>query len=302
MLKGTGGATRTRRRDGTRSFGTLFGGMSYLSLGSGEPLIFLPGLGSHNEAPVGMERRISAQMVEPFAEHRRVWWINRRPGLAPDVTMADLARDLADALRLKFSGPVDVLGVSTGGSLALQLAVDHPDVVKRLVIVSAAYRLSPRGAGVQRRLAREIQAGRPRRAGAEEMALLGAGRGSQRVLRALGWIIGRAMYGKATPDMIATIHAEDGMNLRNRLHEISAPTLVVAGERDAFYSEELFTETDALIPHSRLILHERKGHFGTSVNRSLVGDVLGFFDAHDAGERRAGGRTGAAQPPITAEG
>jgi pimeloyl-ACP methyl ester carboxylesterase len=276
MFTGTGGATR--------SYGTLFGGLPYLSLGEGEPLVFLPGLGPNNEPPVGLERRFQAQQVEPFAERRRVWWISRRPGLAPDVTMADLARDLADALRLKFSRPADVLGVSTGGSLALQLAADHPDVVKRLVIVSAAYRLGPRGAAVQRILAREVQAGRPRRAGAAEMAMLGAGAGSQRVFRALGWMIGRSMYGRATPDMMATIHAEDAFNLRDRLHEISAATLVVGGERDAFYSEQLFTETAALIPNGRLLVYEGKGHLATSANRrTLIPDVFGFLDGPPPG-------------------
>lgn len=287
---GSHGQSRPRAgsRAGPRVYGTLRGGMPYLRVGSGEPLVFIPGLLPRNEAPVGIARTIFAAELEPYAGSRRVWWINRRPGLAPDATMADLARDYAEALRGQFGRPVDVVGVSTGGSIALQLAADHPDVVRRLVIVSAAYRLSRPGADAQRRVAREVQAGRPRQAGAEIMGLLGAGPRSRRVLRVVGWLIGRVMYGKATPDMIATINAEDDFNLRERLHEISAPTLVIGGEKDGFYSETLFTETAALIPNGRLLLYQGKGHMNASMSPDLVSEVLGFLDEQQADAASAG--------------
>lgn len=282
----TGSHSQSRPRAGSRAgprvYGTLLGGMPYLRVGSGEPLVFIPGLLPRNEAPVGMARTMYATELEPYAKSRRVWWINRRTGLAPDATMADIARDYAEALRRQFGRPVDVMGISTGGSIALQLAADHPDVVKRLVIVSAAYRLSRPGAEAQRRVAREVQAGRPRQASAEIMGLLGPGPRSRRVLRAMGWLIGRAMYGNATPDMIATINAEDAFDLRDRLHEIPAPTLVVGGEKDGFYSEKLFTETAALIPNGRLILYEGKGHMNASMAPGLVSEVLGFLEEHEA--------------------
>lgn len=284
--QGTASHSQSRRGSGSRAgprvYGTLRGGMPYLRVGSGEALVFIPGLLPRNDGPVGMTRTIFAAEIEPYAKSRRVWWINRRAGLAPDASMADIARDYADALRSQFAGPVDVMGISTGGSIALQLAADHPDVVKRLVILSAAHRLSRQGADAQRRVAREVQAGRPRQASAEIMGLLGPGPGARRVLRAVGWLIGRAMYGKATPDMIATINAEDAFNLRDRLHEISAPTLVVGGENDGFYNEKLFTETAALIPNGRLILYEGKGHMGASAAPGLVSEVLGFLEENEA--------------------
>lgn len=55
--------------------------------------------------------------------------------------MGEIAEQHADALEDEFSGPVDVLGMSSGGSVALQLAADRPDAVGRLVIAGAGYRL-----------------------------------------------------------------------------------------------------------------------------------------------------------------
>jgi pimeloyl-ACP methyl ester carboxylesterase len=118
-----------------------------MRLGTGLPLVFLPGLTSTHRLPHGQDRRLQLQEIKPFAAKREVSWANRRPGPDPDATMADIAADYAETLRTSFGRQVDVLGFSTGGSVALQLAVDHPDVVRRLVILSAAGRLSSTGPG-----------------------------------------------------------------------------------------------------------------------------------------------------------
>ncbi|MGW0007317.1 alpha/beta fold hydrolase [Nocardia grenadensis] len=57
--------------------------------------------------------------------------------------MAGLGDEHADALRAEFGEPVVVLGVSSGGSIALQLAAEHPDVVRKLGVVLAARQLDP---------------------------------------------------------------------------------------------------------------------------------------------------------------
>lgn len=271
-----------RSEAGTRHQGTLPNGMPYLRVGGGRPLVFLPGLTANHKLPTGIGRRFEAMQIMPFADHRRTWWINRRPGLTTGATMADLAGDYADALRHLFSEPVDVIGLSTGGSVALQLAADHPDLVRRLVVASAAHRLGALGRLAQRRVAEAVQSGDPRRAGAEIMRLL-AGPASRLALAGVGWMLGTWMYGGATSDMVTTIHAEDGFDLRDRLHEITAPTLIVAGDRDGFYSPELYRETAALIPNSHLLLREGKGHSAATGYPGYAEDVLAFFEGRDIG-------------------
>ena len=90
--------------DSTRVFGTMRGGMPFLSFGSGPPLVVLPGISANHAAPTGGERRALTQPLLPFAQARRLWWVNRRPSLALDTTMAELARDYAVALRSRFDG------------------------------------------------------------------------------------------------------------------------------------------------------------------------------------------------------
>ena len=64
--------------------------------------------------------------------------------------------------------------------------------------------------------------------------------------------------------MVAFALAEDAFDLGGRLGEITAPTLVIAGDRDNIYSPEILRRTAQDIPEGRLILYPRTGHGGTS--------------------------------------
>ena len=44
--------------------------------------------------------------------------------------LRELGADYAQGIRQWFPGPVDLMGVATGGSVALQLAADHADVAE----------------------------------------------------------------------------------------------------------------------------------------------------------------------------
>ncbi|MGO4784966.1 alpha/beta fold hydrolase [Cryobacterium sp. W22_MBD10_FK3] len=283
-----------------RVYGTWPGGMPFLSVGSGPPLVFLPGTTPHHAPPTGSDRRFQARQFQAYTASRRVWWVNRRPGLDPDATMADIASDYAQAMLRRLDEPVDVIGESTGGSVALQLAADHPAVVKRLVIVSAAYKLSEDGRDTMLRVADDVLDGRPRAAGAELMRMTGSGAGSRRMLAGLGWLVGTSYFGRATSDLITTIRAEDAFDLRTRLADIVAPTLVIGGERDAFYSAELFRQTAEGIPRGRLALYEGRGHLSTTMDPRFLPDVLSFLDPpDDTGSPAGRAEPGAGRDDVT---
>ena len=277
-----------------RVYGTWPGGMPFLAVGSGPPLLFLPGTTPNHDPPTGRDRRFQAQQLLPYAGSRQVWWVNRRPGLDPAATMADIAADYANAMLRRFDEPVDVIGESTGGSVALQLAADHPAVVKRLVIVSAAYRLGEEGRDTMLRVADDVLDGRPRAAGAELMRMAGAGGASRRLLAAVGWLLGKPYFAHVTADLMTTIRAEDTFDLHTRLADIVAPTLVIGGDRDAFYSAELFRQTAEGIPRADLSLYPGRGHLGTALDPRFLPDVLSFLDPPDD----AGSPAGRAEPGV----
>jgi pimeloyl-ACP methyl ester carboxylesterase len=254
--------------------------------GGGPPLLVLPGLESHAQPSNRLGRRMVLGSLRPLARERDVWWVDRRTGLPPGVTIADLAADYAGGIAQRHPGPVDVLGISTGGSLALQLAADHPRLVRRLVLVSAAARLGPGGRASQRRVARTLEAGRPRAAGAAMASMLGTPL-SEPLWAALGWLLGPLLFRHGRADLVATIGAEDAFDLTDRLRGITVPVLVVAGDSDRCYSPELFTATATGLPAARLVVYPRTGHAGVESHRRFGPDVLAFLDGDPDDDRTA---------------
>ena len=257
----------------------LKGGLPCLSFGDGPPLVVFPGGGMSNANPTGFQRRVEVRLLAPLARAFTVYRVSRRVGLEPGTTMTDLVNEYAEALEDEFGEPVDVLGISTGGRIALQFAADHPRLVRKLVVAGAAYRLSEHGREFQRRMA-EFAAAGARRSIVQGMAPdVAESRLGRRIAGGLLWLAGPLFIKRDwdPSDMIATIMAEDAFDLGGRLGEISAPTLVVGGGRDPFHPPELFRETVQGIPDARLILYEGRGHGGTFADRRFGRDVVAFL-------------------------
>jgi pimeloyl-ACP methyl ester carboxylesterase len=260
--------------------GTLQGCLSYIAFGDGPPLVVFPGLSPTNANPTGFLLRFEMGWLSPLARAFRVYRINRKVGLAPDTTIADLTSHYATAIEDRFEGAVHILGFSTGGSIAQQTAADRPELVRRLVLAGTACRLGPVARDAQRRHARFAASGHYRRSLAALAPTLTGSALGQRLAGAAMWLAAPldGMGPNWDPsDMIATVEAEDAFDASDRLGEISAPTLVIGGERDPCYSRELFEETTRGIPDARLFIYEGRGHGGTVTDARFARDVTAFL-------------------------
>lgn len=253
------------------------GGLPSLTFGSGPPLVILPGLEGPNANPTGVGQRFEVRRYRRFAERFTVTVLRRPPGLPAGSTMADLAAGAARALRSRQGGPVDVVGVSTGGSVALQLAADHPDTVRRLVVWASGCRLSERGRAAQRAEARLLRSGRQREAQAASAREVAATTAGGVLMGALVRLVPSRLGPGDVEDMVRTIEAEDAFDATGYLDRIAAPTLVVGGGRDAFYGAALLRRTAAGIPGARLVLLPRAGHGTSIVSRRAQRAVMAFL-------------------------
>jgi pimeloyl-ACP methyl ester carboxylesterase len=190
-----------------------------------------------------------------------------------------VAADDAATIRDELRPPVDVMGTSTGGSIALHLAADHPDVVRRLVIHSSAHTLDADARRLQLRCADLAARGNWRGAYSELFAtVLPRGRPGRLMASAAGALL--ALRAPADPaGLVAEVEAEDAHAFRDRLHEIRVPTLVTGGTADRFYSTTLFRETAEGIPDGRLALYEGMGH--PASGDRFEQDVLAFLLAEE---------------------
>ncbi len=110
--------------------------MYYEIHGTGEPLLLLHG----QFASIGMFSRI----LPALAQSRRVVAVEQQGhGHTADIDrplrFEQMADDTAALLRHIGIEKADVFGYSTGGWVALHLAVSHPSMVRRLAVSSAAY-------------------------------------------------------------------------------------------------------------------------------------------------------------------
>jgi pimeloyl-ACP methyl ester carboxylesterase len=262
----------------------MLGGIPFAGVGSGPPVVVAAGLASTTGVDSDQLVRGAIAPITGLSAQRRLIVLNRRAGLAPGLTMGDLAAEYAEAMRANLDLPVDVVGTSTGGSIVQQVAADHPEVVRRLVLLSTACRLGPVGRDLQGRTAGLLRAGRARPA----MALVAgsiAPWGLRTAARGIGWAMAhRLLHDPAdVADLAATLEAEDGFDLATCRRPIAAKTLIVAGRRDRFYSEDLFRETAELIPGSDVRLFARRGHISVLTDPRARAIILGFLTADGSG-------------------
>jgi pimeloyl-ACP methyl ester carboxylesterase len=248
-----------------------------LVAGSGPPLVVLAGLVPQAGVARGSLRAEHERTARLFAHDREVFYVNRRPGMPPGMTMAEIAAEHAGAMREAFSGPVDLLGMSTGGSIAQQVAAEHPDVVRRLVLVSTGCRLGRVARHLQRQVAARVRAGAMRQAVAVFAADLVPLDALTLPVALGGWLLGPRLFTTEGMNHMATVaEAEDLFDLA-QLPPIEAPTLIVGGERDRYYGPALFEETARLIPGSRLVVRPRLGHVSVLWSPRSRAEIHGFL-------------------------
>jgi pimeloyl-ACP methyl ester carboxylesterase len=243
--------------------------------------VIFEGLGFENKP---MPSHMAAGLYRFLEQDYTTYCVTRKPGLPSGYSMHNMSYDYAAMIKEECGRPVDVIGVSTGGSIAQHFAADHPDLVRRLVLHSTAHTLGEAGKAVQWRIGELARQGHRREACTIMLGLILPPAGIKRSVGRLAvWIAGFMLpliLPKDLSDLVITIEAEDKHTFKDRLSEINAPTLVVAGAKDPFYSESLFRETAEGIPHARLILYQGMGH--PASGKHFRQDVLAFLTEDSA--------------------
>ena len=108
----------------------------YQIRGQGAPLLLLHGgLGSVDMfAPIMPMLGAKRQIVGVDLQGHGRTPLGTRP-----ISMAAMGADMAVILKKLGYGPVDVMGYSMGAGVAFQLSVQHPEQVRRLVLVSGSF-------------------------------------------------------------------------------------------------------------------------------------------------------------------
>ena len=93
---------------------------------------------------------------------------------------------------------------------------------------------------------------------------------------ALAWLA-NPLAADNPADMLITNTAAVAFDAEPNLPQVRAPTLVIGGSADPYYSEDLFRRTAAGIPDGRALIYPRKGHLYASGSPAAASVALGFL-------------------------
>jgi 3-oxoadipate enol-lactonase len=236
---------------------SIVGGLAFDSHGRGAPVVFLHGMGGGRADWTGE--------LEAFGHNRTAIAIDV-PGYGQSVLMAPMfginaaADQIAHFLADRGGEPVDLVGLSLGGRIALAVAHQHPYLLRSLTIISTTSVFRPELTSAERRAALEARASAIEADGAflgiaEQDAALLAGDNVplQRRTRAMIEGLGAARYAAGVRSLI-------DFDARPWLGSISVPTLVIGGGRDAAAPVAALKEMTAVLSNARLEIVPDAGH------------------------------------------
>jgi pimeloyl-ACP methyl ester carboxylesterase len=267
--------------------GTLQDRFAFVRFGKGPaPLVVLPGLAFDNPALGVADARIYGWAMRRLAVGRTVTVLKRPRGIAPTAGHELGTEDLADlyaGVLADEPGPVDIMGLSTGGLIAQHLTLRHPGLVRRLVLVVSGARIAEGG----RHLCRTWLAHAERR---DWRALRGGltaaavdGRAKQRIARLLGGS-GRRPDSRDVADFEVTTRAALRHDTTGALAGMTAPTLVLGGRDDPFFPEPVLRATAAAIPGAQVGVHVGGHGVPKHHHRWLQEHVKAFLTDQPTGE------------------
>ena len=277
--------------------------VNYVDYGEGSPdkhpVVFVHGLG-------GSWQNFLENIPRAAAEGRRVIALDL-PGHGfsemprDDITISGYGRTvnaLCDELDI---GEVVLVGNSMGGFVSAETAIQFPDRVERLVLISAAGMTTNDVVRGPLLAASRVFAMVATFAAASSEQLVARPR-----LRVPMFAQIMRYPGRIKPDLLHEITYSSGrkgfvpalrailtFDFRDRLPEIRCPTLIVWGKHDMLVPDRDADEFERLIPDSRKIVFDETGHVAMLERPQTFNDALFEFlaevDEAPAREEELGG-------------
>jgi pimeloyl-ACP methyl ester carboxylesterase len=254
--------------------------VAWFEAGRGETLILIHGLGDDHRA---WRRTLPDLML-----HRRVVLYDLRghgetTAGRGDGTLRQLGGDLVALMDSIGIDRADIAGFSLGGTVAMRVAIDHPERTRGLVLVATSSRVGRAAADWYRQRAEMVEHGDPQVRDTLDRDTADVYSESPAELEA-GLLIRRQStsdpggYGNACTAMAALNAAP----LDPELVRISAPTLIVASDLDRHCPPKAAEIIAAGIAGSRLEVIPGAGHpIPVEKPRELAGSINSFLDARD---------------------
>jgi pimeloyl-ACP methyl ester carboxylesterase len=239
---------------------------AYVQSGKGEPLVLLHG-GESSLSQYDLFRPLLGPGIKAIAYDQR--GVGASEDGSDPYTIATLAQDCAGLIEALGYDRAHLMGASLGGAIAMHVALDHPERVASLTLISAPSSLSDNASAAQKVIAMSP----PERARFMLDAVISPD-GQRRdpgLVEQVRSVLQRSAMSSARQAAIRTLDCTD------RLAEITAPTLVINGTDDPLVpvaTAELLAER---IPAAALELIEGGRHGLTLEQRDVTAGLVRRF-------------------------
>lgn len=230
--------------------------------GSGPLLLFLHGIGGN--------RNHWLQQISFFSKHyTAAAWDARGYGESDDydgpLRFDDFSLDLLRVLDHFGETKAHLVGLSMGGRIARNFALQHPDRVRTLTLANTSPGFDALSAEEVLKFVDE----RRNRTPESLRRLLGprAGRAAHEALMASFTALRNESY-------LKTVEASVAQDRAAPLEKLSVPTLVITGDEDRVYPAELTRRMALRIPDAELVELEACGHLSNLEQPERFNEVL----------------------------
>jgi 3-oxoadipate enol-lactonase len=231
--------------------------LNYTEEGSGFPLILLHGLSDdHNLWTLLMPR--FSEIYRTFTIDLRGHGQSEKPDMPYSIEL--FAADLFEFMKKLGISRANFAGLSMGAAIIQQFALEHPEMVNAMVLLSAFSYTDGYSKANFDNLRRSLQKGGLEAFFDKALELVVTPAFRKEYADSLGLLKMQAVRINSPAAISRAIDACEGFNLRDRVKAIKAPALILSGKEDVFTPTYFAAEIHRSIEGSELAVMEGVGH------------------------------------------
>lgn len=247
--------------------------MECIHFGKGKiPFVIIPGI---SLKPVILSAPSVVQMYNEFCEDFDIYLFERRTQMPSDYTVFQMAEDTAEAFRILGIKDACIFGTSQGGMIAQYIAINHPELVSKLVLASTCAKINQTAQKVF-----------------ENWLDYAVKRDYEKINECLLFDIFSDSFVEKNRDMLMLLKKEDtsaycqrfeiqtracfSLNTYDNLNKIKCPVLVIGAMHDKILTPQASVEIAEKLG-CRLYMYENYGHAVYDEAPDYKARLLSFF-------------------------
>jgi len=240
-----------------------------------KPFVIIPGLSDGLKTVKGQGLAL-ASYYKSFAKEFKIYVFSRKNALEQGYSTRDMAKEQKLAMEKLGIKEAYIMGVSQGGMISQYLAIDYPEMVKKLVI---GVSISKPNETIKKVVYSWIEMAKSNDYKTLIIDTMEKTFTEKHIkkYRPFFPILSRIGKPKDFSRFIIQANACINHNAFNELNKITCPTLVIGGDSDKVVGENTSEEMAEKIARSKLVIYKGLGHGAYEETKEFNKEVMEFL-------------------------